>query len=257
MDQPLDVHAPAALAACRRSGTLLHLPLHALADRAEAEAFQAAAMSALGGEACGHKIGATNAAVQQMSDCRKPIHAPFRRQDVLAGGSTFRIPAGLLGVECEFAFVMARDYPAAGERADLAGLRAAIEDCVIALELVGRRLTDDVPLNEMSATADYALNVAVVEGEPVPGWDRLDLAAMPVHATVDGATVASGSGAVVLGHPLKSLLWLAEELGNHGGRLRAGEIILTGTCTGITKVAGGQTFEGRFADLPPVCVRLE
>ena len=41
-----------------------------------------------------------------------------------------------------------------------------------------------------------------------------------------------------------------------GERLRGGEIVSTGTCTGITRVAPGQTFEGRFANLPPIRLHL-
>ena len=53
------------------------------------------------------------------------------------------------------------------------------------------------------------------------------------------------SGAMVLGHPLNALLWLAEALGNRGDQLRRGEIILTGTCTGVGKVAPGELFADR------------
>jgi 2-keto-4-pentenoate hydratase len=175
---------------------------------------------------------------------------------VLASGATFRIPAGLLGVECEFGFRMGRDFPVPGETPEMGGLRSALAECFAALELVGRRVASDVPLNEVSAIADFSLHVAAVRGPPIPDWDRRDLAARPVRAMLDGATVASGTGAVVLGHPLNALLWLATALGRRGDRLRTGDIVLTGTCTGITKVAPGQVFAGWFGDLPPVQVRL-
>jgi 2-keto-4-pentenoate hydratase len=178
-------------------------------------------------------------------------------EDVLAGGSTFRIPQGLLGIECEFGFVMARDFPASGETPDAASLRSAIAECFIGLELVGRPLSDDVPLNETSAIADFALDVAVIRGEPIPDWTRCDLAAMPVRAVLDGITVVTSTGAAVLGNPLNALLWLAETLQRHGGALRRGGIIMTGTCTGITNVTPGQTFAGRFADFLAVQVSAD
>jgi 2-keto-4-pentenoate hydratase len=135
-------------------------------------------------------------------------------------------------------------------------LPSAIAECFVGLELVGRRVAADVPLNETTAIADFSLDVAVVRGVPIPDWERGDLATMPVRAVLDGVTRASGTGAMVLGHPLNALLWLATALNEHGGRLRTGDIVLTGTCTGITKVAPGQVFQGRFADLPAVEVRL-
>jgi 2-keto-4-pentenoate hydratase len=256
MEQMLAGSGPATLARCRRGGTVAKLPLDKLASRAEAQAFQAAVIDALCGVPCGYKIGATSPAVQQLLSCREPIYSPVLSEDVLAGGSTFRIPQGFLGVECEFGFVMARDFPASDEAPDAASLRSAIAECFIGLELVGRRLSDDVPLNETSAIADFGLDVAVIRGEPIPDWTRCDLAAMLVRAVLDGITVVTGTGAAVLGHPLNALLWLAKSLQRHGGGLRRGDIIMTGTCTGITKVAPGQTFAGRFADFLPVHVYL-
>jgi 2-keto-4-pentenoate hydratase len=244
----LDTNAPSSLADCRRAGTVAPIPLHELATRAEAEAFRAAAIEALGGSRCGYKIGATSADVQRLLSCREPIEAPIRREDVLPSGASFRLPAGLLGVECEFGFVIARDFPGSDDALDLAGLRSAVGECFMGLELVGRRVTGDVPLNEATAIADYSLDVAAVRGAPIADWERRDLATLPVCAVVDGATVASGTGARVLGHPLNALLWLATTLRRRGEQLRAGEIVFTGTCTGITKVASGQLFHGQFAD---------
>jgi 2-keto-4-pentenoate hydratase len=252
MGHLLDGGAPAELAACRRAGTLSNLPLHEIGSRAEAEIFQEAAVRALGGEPCGYKIGATSLEVQRLLNFREPNCAPILREHVLASGATFRIPAGLLGLECEFGFVMGRDFPTAADVQDLVGLRSAIAGCFVALEMVGRRVTPDIPLNEASATADFALAVALVRGGPIPDWERRDLAALPVRAVLDGVTVAHSTGAIVLGHPLNPLLWLAQALHKRGERLRGGEIILTGTCTGITKVARGQVFAGCFGDLPPV-----
>lgn len=252
----LDISAQVLLAECRRARTISRLPLHELASRAEAEAFQAAAVRALGGESCGYKIGATSVEVQRLLNCLEPIQAPILREDVLESGATFRIPAGLLGVECEFGFLMARDFPASDETLGMMGLRSAIGECFVGLELVGRRVVDDVPLNEVTAIADFSLDVAVVRGSAILNWERHDLAALPVRALLDGTVVANGAGAMVLGHPLNALLWLAAVLANRGDRLRNGEIVLTGTCTGITKVSPGQVFQGRFGDLPPVEVRL-
>jgi 2-keto-4-pentenoate hydratase len=256
VEQGLEMTDPVTLAKCRRAGTVSLLPLDKLAGRAEAEAFQAAAICALGGVPCGYKIGATSVEVQRLLSCHEPIYSPILSEDVLQSGSSFRIPRGLLGVECEFGFVMGRDFPASAEATDIAALQSAVAECFVGLELVGRRLADDVPLNEVSSIADFALDVAVIRGQPILDWERQDLTGMPVRAVLDGVTVARGTGAVVLGHPLNALVWLAKTLFRRGGRLQRGEMILSGTCTGITKVAAGQTFAGGFADFSPVQVHL-
>jgi 2-keto-4-pentenoate hydratase len=120
---------------------------------------------------------------------------------------------------------------------DTRPLRSAVAECFVGPELVGRRVAREVPLNEASAIADYALDVAVVRGPPIPDWRSGALDAMPVRAVVDGVTVARGSGANVLGHPSHALAWLAGTLAERGGRLSRGDIVLIGTCTGIAKVA--------------------
>ena len=56
----------------------------------------------------------------------------------------------------------------------------------------------DVPLTEVSAIADFALNVAVIRGAPIAEWQTHNLAAMPVLAMVDGIKAAGGTGAQVL-----------------------------------------------------------
>src|SRR5437588_5966889 len=109
MKHALDAAAPLLLAKCRREGVLADLPLHEFSSRAEAEQFQLDALKALGGTFCGYKIGATSLEIQQFLNCRAPIYAPMRREDMLAGGASFMIPAGLFGVECEYGFLMGED----------------------------------------------------------------------------------------------------------------------------------------------------
>jgi 2-keto-4-pentenoate hydratase len=256
MKHALDAAAPLTLAKCRREGILSDLPLHEFSSRAQAEHFQSDALQALGGAFCGYKIGATSLDVQQLLSCREPIYAPIRREDVLAGGASFVIPAGLLGVECEYGFLIGQDFPGAGEALTIDALRSRIAGCFMALELVGRRVVPGIPLNEMSVIADFGLDVAAVRGGSIPDWETRDLAATPVRAVLDGRPVAEGNGAMVLGHPLNALLWLADALHRRGTKLRAGEMIVTGACCGITKVAAGETFAGCFADFPPLEVQF-
>jgi 2-oxo-3-hexenedioate decarboxylase/2-keto-4-pentenoate hydratase len=56
-----------------------------------------------------------------------------------------------------------------------------------------------------------------------------DLLAVTGRAIVNGAEVARGTGADVLGHPHNPLAWLANHLAGQGRGLRAGQIVLTGS----------------------------
>jgi 2-keto-4-pentenoate hydratase len=64
----------------------------------------------------------------------------------------------------------------------------------------------------------------------------------------DGQLVAEGRGSNV-GGPLHALTWLANELAAHGGGLRAGDLVITGTCVEPVPIAPGQRLRVDFGDL--------
>lgn len=245
-----------ALAEARRANRLADLPLHTLPGRREAEQVQAEAVAVMEGQRVGYKIGATSDELQRLLACNQPIYAPVFAEDVIESGADYPLPAGFLGIECEFAFEMAQPCPGPGEAVTRESLSAAVARCRAAVEIVGRRVPAHVPLTEASGIADFAFHIALVLGPEIPDWRNADLAAYPVSACVEGAEAARGTGALVLGHPLQALAWLAETLQRTGGWLEAGAIVSTGTCTGIVRPEVGQTVEARFGDLPPVRVRF-
>ena len=118
-----------ALAEARRANRLADLPLHTLPGRREAEQVQGQAVAALEGQRLGYKIGATSAEVQRLLTCSQPIYGPVLAEDVVESGADYPLPAGLLGIECEFAFELARPYPGLGEAVAREPLSAAVARC--------------------------------------------------------------------------------------------------------------------------------
>jgi 2-keto-4-pentenoate hydratase len=85
------------------------------------------------------------------------------------------------------------------------------------------------------------------------------LARCAVTLTRDGEAIDQGSGANVLEGPLHALAHFARELRACPGapRLRAGDVVTTGTWTNAFAVAPGQAWTARFdAPLPPLQVRF-
>jgi 2-keto-4-pentenoate hydratase len=66
-----------------------------------------------------------------------------------------------------------------------------------------------------------------VLGEFAPSWP--DLAAIEAVVSIDGKVIDRGFGRDVLGHPFHSVAWLATHLASQGSRLRAGDIVMTGS----------------------------
>jgi 2-keto-4-pentenoate hydratase len=70
----------------------------------------------------------------------------------------------------------------------------------------------------------------------------------------DGTTVASGRGLAALGDPLRCVAWLAGALAEHGERLEAGDIVLSGALHAAVSARQGSTFAARFDDIGTVTV---
>jgi 2-keto-4-pentenoate hydratase len=67
----------------------------------------------------------------------------------------------------------------------------------------------------------------------VADWRQYDYLTHEISLSFDGDIVGRGPGALVLGHPVLSVVWLANKLIQHKMHLRAGDIVAAGTCTGL------------------------
>jgi 2-keto-4-pentenoate hydratase len=63
----------------------------------------------------------------------------------------------------------------------------------------------------------------------VRDWRRLDLARLGGRMLINGEEVGRGRGAMVLGHPLEALAWLANSRAARGLGLRRGEFVFLGS----------------------------
>ena len=242
----------AALATARRDGSFADIDWTGITDDAAAKAVQAAAVTAYGGRQIGYKIGATSDAAQALVGCQAPFYGPMVANDAFYGGDIVPWKDHYRGVECEFAFTMARDYPAPDETIDAHTIGSAVADCLIALEVVGRRTAGDGMPQYPGIVADFAATCAFIAGPGVASWAEIDLAAVTVRGSINGEVTNEGSGAAVLGHPLNALAWLAGALATDGRRLMAGDVVSTGTTLGIVIPQPGATITGDFGELGTV-----
>lgn len=243
------------LAAARRAGEQLSdLPPDLVPGDADAAyAVQARVAALLGWPALGWKIAGTNPVMRARLRQPEPIlgrsFAPFLR------ASPARLPhAPLLDpiVEAEIVFRIARDLPPRGApwtREEVAG---AITAAHAGIEVAECRLPMDPPPPFTAILADGSGNGHYVLGPEIP--PGTDLAALPVSVRVNGRERRSGTGAEVMGDPILAVAWLANRLNALGMGLAAGEMVSSGTCTGMLAPRPGDVVEARFGDLPPVKV---
>ena len=153
-------------------------------------------------------------------------------------------------LECEIAFEMAEDLPPRAEAYTTDEVIAATGAMRLAIEVADSRLPPKppTPLN----VADAGANGAFVIGPAVLSWRSMDRGAIEAVLLVNGREAARGAGAKVLGDPLRAVVLFANNPPPHGPGLRAGDIVTTGSLTGMTPVAPGDRAVATFGFLGQV-----
>jgi 2-keto-4-pentenoate hydratase len=201
-------------------------------DEATAYALQAALRDRLAprfGPSIGWKVGATTQAMQGLLNVPAPCAGEMHRAGLTHGHARLAHASFCrVGVECEIAMELAT--PLGGDApVDAAMAAAAVGRIFPAAEIVDDRYGDFRNFGVGALIADFFFHHGVVLGAPVDGWRGLDLAAATGTTRANGVAKVTGRGADVLGHPMRSLAWLANRLGTLGRRLEPGEIVMTGS----------------------------
>lgn len=158
----------------------------------------------------------------------------------------------MMGIEVEFAFRLGRDLPPRTAPYSAEDVGAAADALYPAIEVVSCALDGWLDHGVETIVADNGAHGALVLGAPVPDWRRRDLVAHEVSLAFDGAPIASGRGAAVLGHPLTALAWLANHLSARGLTLTAGEVVTTGTMTNFNPASPNAEVLADFGDMGQV-----
>lgn len=236
------------LIAARRSGVKspgLPADIRPTEDE-DAFAVQEAVVRKLGVTVGGWKVGVPGTAA--------PSYAPIFAEDVVAPPQHFAVDRlTLRGVEGEIAIKLGRDLPARGSDYSRAEVEAAIASVHPVIEVVDSRYADFAAATYHEKLADNVSNGALVVGPAVTDWKKLDLGKIPVKFTVGGAVLTEKVGGVPGNDPVGSLLWLANRLRTRGG-LKAGQVITTGSCTGLPLAKAGDSVTTRFEGLGEVTV---
>ena len=219
-------------------------------DRAAAYAVQDATLAGLGAIG-GWKVGAKDPAAE-------PGCAPLPAKGVMASGATLLGPPWRMrGIEVEVAVRLGKDLiPASGEP-DAATVQAAIDAVLPAIEVVETRLADWRDSDALAQMADLQSHGALVVGEPsAMRLEKLDLRSVQAYLAFDGQPVASTRGANPAGDIWRLLGWLAWHCAQRGQPLRAGQIVTTGSCTGMLFAPEGAHVQAQLEGIGRVELRF-
>jgi 2-keto-4-pentenoate hydratase len=199
---------------------------------------------AAGERQIGWKVGLTAPAIQQQFGFHEPVFGCVL--DSKPSGHVFA-PADLIapGFENELCMRLGADVSGT---VSLEEARRAVAGVHPSLEIIETRgpLSEQIAL----AMADNAQQKTVILGDPVPLPDNR--AVIEARVSINGQLVATGTGDAVLGDPLNSVVWLAAKLGQYGRRLKAGDIVMTGSLTRQFPIAPGDAIETVFSGVGSV-----
>lgn len=259
MPDPID-RAAQMLAQLRRDRKLLsELPADIRPETvAAAYRVQDRFRAVWGQPVAGWKIGATAKPVQAKFGVEEPFAGPFFNPDVYTSPGrpkSAHFPHHCL--ESEFAFRFGRPLAPRPARYSRDEIGAVIDAVIPAFEIVGPRFDNLLFGKAPTAIADCGVNAGMIFGEPITNWRQFDLPRHAVRLSVNGTLKAEGSGANVLGDPMAVLEWAVNHLSARGIALEPGQIISTGTTTGIAYVEAGDTATADFGAIGKVEVRFE
>lgn len=226
-----------------RDGTTLDRlpPLLCPQDRAKAYLIQSHLEDLSARPLAGWKIAATSLAGQRHIAVDGPLAGRLLAEMVHPDGAVLTFGANRMRVaEAEFAFRMARDLPPSVRPYEQGEVLAAVAALHLAIEIPDSRYTDFTCVGAAQLIADNACGHQFVLGPEAPAfWRDVDLAGHRVVGRVGTRLEREGIGANVLGDPRNALVWLANELSQHGLTLARDHIVTTGTCLVPLEISPG------------------
>ena len=138
-------------------------------------------------------------------------------------------------VEAEVLFEVGSDLPATHAPFTVEQVAASIRAAFAGIEVCDTRITNSDELPLALIVADNSNADLVVRGDQLTEDDVKALADLPVTLKRPGKPTIRGSTASVLGHSLRSVTWLANWLAQRDEYLQQGQLISSGSCTGVVE----------------------
>lgn len=206
---------------------------------------------ARGEQIVGWKLGYTSEAMRLQMGVVEPNFGPLTDAMLLPNDGTVDPKLVQPRVEPEVGIVLATPLEAGATLDDVLDATAHAFAC---LEVVDS-IYVDYRFRLEDNTADGSSAAQVVIGPTLPAHDGLDL--IEVAFFHNGTHLDTVMGSAASGHPANGVIWLADQLHRMGGRLEAGQIVITGGLTPAVPLAPGDVVFARFAGTTTATVRRD
>ena len=162
----------------------------------------------------------------------------------------------MFAIEAEVAFRIGRDLPASAESWAPAELADAVDEVLVTIELCDTRLANWKAASPLWRLADFQMNGALITGTGTREWRALDFGAQRAELWVNGTKKVERTGSHPLGDPLRVLPWTAGHCARRGCALKAGDLLTTGSWTGMEFVSAGDDVVARFPGIGEARLRI-
>ncbi|WP_428375243.1 2-keto-4-pentenoate hydratase [Lichenicoccus sp.] len=218
------------------------------AIEAERDAYR---VQALVTEALGPVVGWK---VGRKSPQAAPTCAPlFASRMNPSGGTIGRDAFRLWRLEAELAFRLARDLPPVGKPRGRDEVLAAVGEVLAVFEIVDSRYAAWPDMAPAMLLADLQSHGAMVIGSSIPMPAASALKTVHARLDVNGIRVVD-AGSNPAGDIIELLVWLANQPAPGGRSLRAGDLVTTGSFTGLVTLPPGGHAEARLSGVGTVAV---
>ena len=244
---------------CRKEGGVVDIAkAHRLTSEKEALEMQKEVIRLSGMPVLGFKVGSTSLEAQKILGTTEPGTSPILSDYIFGSPATINIdPGHAPAVEGEFAVRLGCDLPARKETYSFDDVYNAVDAVAGAIEVVGSRFKGGLAgKGRFLTTADFGANIALILGSWVENWKVEDLGSHCVRMSINGVSREEGIGARALGHPLNVLEWLANKQAQTKQGLSKGEIISTGTCTGVLNILPSDVVSADFGSFGNVDIKF-
>lgn len=202
----------------------------------------------LGWEVAGWKIAAWKEELQKKLRTDSPIYGRVFAPNIRPSPVSLEFARQCSPIpEPEYEARLGADLPPRSTPYTVEEVTDAVASFHPGLELAECHFINDERFPPLPAIlADGAGGSTICYGPPIEDWQTRDIANQEVVLLNNGVVKRKGSAAEAVDHPMLPLTWLANELSRTGIGLKAGQIISTGTLTGMLRPKAGDTFVADF-----------
>lgn len=247
------ISAAEALWRARMDGTKVPRDFDGLpTNEDEAYAIQREMIALSGQEVIGWKIGATAEPLLKAIGVSQPFIGPLFGDFLHQSKAEIPFREGYR-LEAEFTLQLDADLPHRAQAYTREEVMGALGAVIPSFEVVNFRFEGPPQGAGVRLIADGGANVGIITGPKVTERMDVDLKTLPATLSVNGEVVVTGSPEDLMwDHIFEAAGWLANHKAMAGRGLRAGDLIMTGSCTGMHPLNAGDQVTGDFGPLGKV-----